>query len=105
MKIMVRMRVPWSMITVFQIVFQNYGGDNSQACGMQVTSDSCRCDPRDSGCKSYVANKDVHALFRTSDMKDSSTALIAIFVLALPASAPWSRCDVRIHALNRIQKQ
>ena len=27
MKIMVKMCVPWSMITVFQIVFQN-GGDN-----------------------------------------------------------------------------
>ena len=27
MKIMVRMCVPWSMITVFQIVFQNGGGN------------------------------------------------------------------------------
>ena len=27
MKIMVRMCVPWNMITVFQIVFQNGGGN------------------------------------------------------------------------------
>ena len=35
-------------------------------------------------------------------MKDSGTTLIVISVSALPASAPWSRCDARIHALNKM---
>ena len=34
-------------------------------------------------------------------MKDSSTPLIVIFVLALPVLVPWSRCDAITHALNK----
>ena len=73
-----------------------------QGCGVPFTSDACRCDLWGSDCKSYGANKDGHVFFRTSNMKDSSTILIVIFVLALLASAPWSRCDARIHALNKM---
>ena len=39
MKIMARMCVPWSMITVFQIVFQNGGGNLCRpvACRLHQT--------------------------------------------------------------------
>ena len=72
-----------------------------QTCSMPFTSDVYRCDLWGSGCKSYGTNKDRHVFSRTSNMKNSSTILNVIFVSALPGLALCSRCNARIHALNK----
>ena len=72
-----------------------------QTCGMPFTSDAYRCDLGGSDCKSYGTNKDRHVFSRTSSMKNSSTILNVISVPALPGLALCSRCNARIHALNK----
>ena len=100
MTIMVMVCVSWNMITVFQAVFQN-GGGNSCSCGMPFTSVPTVAISETATVKVMALNKDRHVFFRTGNMKNSSTILIVIFVLALPVLVPWSRCDASICVLNK----
>ena len=92
--------MPWSMNAVSQTVFQN--GSRNLCRPVACRLHQClplRCLTH--LCKSYGVSKDGHVFSLTSNMKDSNTILIVIFVLALPVLVPWSRCDARIHALNK----
>ena len=73
-----------------------------QACGMPFTSDACRCDACRCDCGSHGVSRDRHVFSRTSSMKNSSIILNVIFVWALPELALCSRCNARIHALNKM---